>query len=382
MLNPGTKGVGTAKARPNTVGLHSDGLNELLDVVDLAGGKGKAVKRVFVRWPFRKESVDVTLLQPGGGNATKLKMACRNISCGGMSLLHNSFVHTGTRVTVKLATPNGGVIESEGKIVRCQHVRGMIHEIGVKFTQEIVVRDFVESNPFNNTFSLERVDPESLRGTIVYADDSAAERKLVTHYLRGTALRLRTVENAQEGLVLAGEGCDLVIVDMEMPGMSGVEMVKSIREAGYSTPVIMVTADATGIARLNVTELNISAFLAKPYSQDTLLRAVAEFISADSGSKQSCSTLAEDHPNRGLVAGYVQQIAESSKKLAACMKGENADGCRTICMQIKGSAANFGFEALGKLAATACTQLTACKSVPESAMQLRTLLAACERTRA
>ncbi|MEK6702186.1 MAG: response regulator [Planctomycetota bacterium] len=380
MAHPFSKGPTSAATRPNTVGLTQEGLNEFLDSVDTANSKGKTVKRVFVRWPFRRMSVDVTLMQPGG-NAAKLKMACRNISCGGMSLLHNSFVHTGTRVTVKLSTPSGDIIESEGTIVRCQHVRGMVHEIGVKFLQQIVVRDIVQSSPFNNTFSLERVDPESLRGTIVYADDSAAERKLVTHYLRGTALRLRTVDNGIEGLTITGEGCDLVIVDLDMPGMSGAEMIQGIREAGYSTPVIVVTADTAAINRINAQELKISAFLAKPYTQDTLLRAIAEFISADSGSKQSCSTLAEDHPNRGLVAGYVLQVMESAKKLSEKLKREDLEGCRTICMQLKGSAANFGFETLGHIASVAFKQLAATKSVSESGMQLRTLITACERTR-
>lgn len=382
MSIPIAKAASSAPTRPNTIGLNRDGLNELLDVVDLRSGKSKSVKRVFVRWPFRKESVDITLLQESGGSARTLKMACRNISCGGMSLLHNSYVHAGTKVMVRLGTSTGTFVDSEGVIVRCQHVRGMVHEIGVKFTQPIVVRDIVESNPFNNTFSLEKVEPESLRGTIVYADGSAAERKLVIHYLRGTTLRVRTVENGAEGLKLAGEGCDLVIADVDMPVMSGADMVKGIREAGYSTPVIMVTADTAAISRLNAKELKISAFLAKPYTQDTLLRAVAEFISADSGSKQSCSTLTEDHPNRGLVAGYVEQIAASTKALKAFIDKDDADGCRTICVQIKGSAANFGFEALGRLAAAAVRQLSTSRSVAESTMPLRALVTACERTRA
>jgi CheY-like chemotaxis protein len=216
----------------------------------------------------------------------------------------------------------------------------------------------------------------------VYVDDSAAERRLMMHYLRGTALRLRTAEGGEEGLKLLEEGCDLIITDLDMPDMSGPEMVWAMRESGYSTPVVMVTADANAISKLNLVELRVSAFIAKPFSQDIVLRAIAEFISQDSGSRQSCSSLAEDHPNRGLVDTFVAQLREFAKRLVTCMERGDAGACRSIALQVAGSAPNFGFEAIAKLAQAAAKHLASSMSVTESNIPLRSVITACERAKA
>jgi CheY-like chemotaxis protein len=368
--------------RPNTVGLKSEALSELLDQFERARTKGEKADREFVRWGFRREAVHVTLYQPGGGNPVTLRMACRNLSCGGISLLHSAYIHTGTRAVVQLAHPDREPVSVEGSVVRCTHLKGLVHEIGIKFAQPIPAREFVQLDPFTDRFSLERVDPEALKGTIVYVDDSAAERKLVTHYLRGTSLRLRTAASGEETLKLIEEGCDLLISDFDMPGMTGVDLIRRVREAGHDTPVIMVTADTSAVTRSSLNELRISAFLAKPFPQEMLLRAIAEFISMDSGSRQTSSSLPQDHPNRGLVDGYVEQLHEFAQRLTKCIARDDVEASRSVVLQVAGSAPNFGFGAIAKLASAAAQALASTMSIAESQAQLRALQVACERARA
>ncbi len=376
------KPANTEETRPNTVGLKQEALNQLLDQIDKAGGKGASVAREFVRWGFRREAVLLTMHQPGGGNPVTLKMACRNLSCGGINLLHSAYVHTGTRVVVELSLPTGERQRLDGTIVRCSHLRGLIHEIGIKFNHEIQAREYIHLDPFSDSFSLERVDPDALKGTVVFVDDSAAERKLITHYLRGTSLRLRVAESGKEAIKLLEDGCDLLITDYVMPGMNGVELIRAIREAGHDTPAIMVTADTSAVTRVSLNELRISAFLAKPFPQEMLLRAIAEFISMDSGARQTSCSLPADHPNRGLAEGYVEQLHEIAGRLKACLTSDDAEAARAVVLQVAGSASNFGFEAIGKLAQTAAQALAATCSIPESQAQLRSLQVACERSRA
>ncbi len=370
------------ETRPNTVGLKQDALTQLLDQVDKGSGKGPNAAREFVRWGFRRESILVTLHQPGGGNPIPLKMACRNISCGGMSVLHSAYTHIGTRAVVLLTHPDKEPLSIEGSVVRCTHLKGVVHEIGIKFAQKVQAREYVSVDPFAGNFSIEKVDPEQLKGTVVYVDESASERKLVTHYLRGSSLRLRTAASAAEGLKMIEEGCDLVIADFGIPGTKDGGFVGTIREAGYETPVIAVTADTTSVKRMNLTDLRIGAFLAKPFRQEILLRAVAEFMTADSSGRQSGSSLPSDHPNRGLVEGYVEQLRDFAAKLGKCAEGSDAEATRGIVLQIVGSASNYGYESISKLAQNASAVLTATKSMQESVQAVRALQAACAKARA
>ena len=370
------------ETRPNTVGLKQDALTLLLDQVDQGNGKGTNASREFVRWGFRREAILVTLHQPGGGNPTPLKMACRNLSCGGMSVLHSAYTHIGTRAVVQLTHPCKEPLNVEGAVVRCTHLKGVVHEIGIKFAQKVQARDYVSVDPFAGNFSIERVDPEQLKGTGVYVDESASERKLVTHYLRGSSLRLRTAESAAEGIKMIEEGCDLVIADFGIPGTKGGGFIGTLRESGIETPIIAVTADTKSVKRMNLSDWRIGAFLAKPFRQDILLRAVAEFISADSGTRQSGSSLPSDHPNRGLVEGYVEQLRECAAKLGKCAEGADAEATRAVVLQVLGSAGNYGYEAIGKLAQAASTQLSTSKSMTDSLPVVRALQAACEKARA
>lgn len=371
-----------ADTRPNTVNLKQDALAEVLDQIERGGSKSPNAEREFVRWGFRREAVEATIYQPGGGNPVTLKLACRNLSCGGISLLHNAYVHLNTRIVITLTHPDKPSVTVEGAVKRCTHLKGLVHELGVKFSQPIQAREFVQLDPFSASFSLEKVDPEQLKGTIVYCDGSAAERKLVTHYLRGTSLRLRAAQDAAEAQKLVSEGCDLFITDFIVPGMTGTELVRAVRESGYDLPIIMVTADTASINRAALAQYRIGAFLAKPFRQEVILRAIAEFMAMDSGGRQSSSSLPEEHPNRGLVDGYVEQLHDFAKRLAKCVERQDAEATRSVVLQISGSAPNFGFDAIAKTAQAASTALASTMSINESQAQLRALQIACQRARA
>lgn len=369
-----------ASERPNSLGMREEVLSDLLNSIDKKGAEGDA-KREFVRWPFRKVSVQVSVMQPGGGGSSKLKMACRNLSRGGMSLLHSAFLHPGSRVQVHLPRPDGTVMTTDGVIVRCTHVRAMVHEIGLRFLHPVDAKQFVQTDPMTDAFSLEKIDPELLKGTVVHLDDSATERKLLAHYLRGTSLRVRPAEGLAEALKLIGEGCDLLIIDMDMSETNGVEAVGEIRGQGYGTPVILVTADTAAAAKVNIGELQISALIPKPFTQETVLRAIAEYISADSGSRALCSSLPEEHPNKVLVDGYVQSLRALSGKLKECMTKDDAKGCRTLSLHIQGTAANYGYQSIGRLAASAAKAIAATGSAAEASVSLEALIKACDRAK-
>jgi CheY-like chemotaxis protein len=367
--------------RPNTIGLRQEALSQLLDQIDASAGKSNSAAREFVRFDFRRESVEVTFQQPGGGNSISLKLACRNISCGGMSVLHSAYVHVGTKVRVHFKLSDGESLASDGTVVRCAHLSGLVHELGIKFSMQIQARDLVSRDPFADSFSIERVDPEKLKGTIVYVDDSAAERRLIAHYLRGTCLRLKVAATGEEGLKLVEEGCELIACDFELPGFPNGSFVRRIRDAGFDTSIIVVTADPTAVTRSSLNSLRINAFLAKPFRQEMFLRAIAEFMSNDSGGKQSTCSLSPDHPNRALVEGYVDQMHADAKRIAALIEADSVEPLRALMLQIVGSAANYGYEAIGRLAQAAVTSLASTMNIAESLAPIKLLQSACERSR-
>lgn len=66
----------------------------------------------------------------------------RDISRTGMGFLHGGYVHKGTKAAVSLVMLDREVISRVGAVVRCRHVQGLIHEVGVKFDEPFETEPF------------------------------------------------------------------------------------------------------------------------------------------------------------------------------------------------------------------------------------------------
>lgn len=369
--------------RPNTVNLEQSALEALLDELD-AGSEGPdaSKRRGYVRWPFRKASIRVNLVQ-GDNMETELSMACRNLSRGGASLLHRSFLHTGSRVRLYLPDPRKGEQMVVGTVCRCRHVRGVVHEIGVRFAQEIDARSFLPAEGLANHFSLERVDPDSLQGTIVHVDDSPMDRRLVQHFLRGSQIRLRQTDDGEEGLRFIAEGCDLALIDFDLgcEKPNGFNLIGRLRSARTPTPLVMLTSDVSADTKVPDELSKPDAYLLKPVTQEVLLRAIAEFLLVSTTAGPIFTSLRTDHPNFVLVDGYVDQLRSDSLLLRRALEANESGKLRSICLQVLGTAPTMGYEAIAKGAEAVIEKLARNQSVVEVRPLVLTLITACERAR-
>lgn len=369
-------------APANTIRLDAARLNRLLDERDAASEQNdNKPRRDYVRWAFREASIPMTVVHPGGSNAV-VNVACRNLSSGGIAVLHSSYMHKGTQCFVSLPKADGSRMTVEGTVVRCVHVSGTIHELGVQFLKPIDPKQYVSLDPFANGFSLETVNPEDLQGTVLYIEDSALDQALVRHYLRETQIRLIVSDNVAEGLKRAAEGVDLILCDYSLGDTLGSKFVAEARNAGLSQPILMVTADTSAATRQELIKASATAYITKPIRQDTLFRALAEFMMLGEDAGGMASTLPENHANLGLLETFVDEIRQHAKQLESAMTAENTQRARSICLQIAGSAPVMGFERLAELARSAERSVASTMSVVESAVPLRTLIGACQRTTA
>jgi CheY-like chemotaxis protein len=336
--------------RPNTLGLHQRELSELLDQFDIPDAPRKGIKRDFVRWPFRRAAVPMRIIHPNGSTAT-LSVACRNISRGGMAILHSAFLHPGTRCTVTLPHPSRGEICIDGWVARCTHRAGMIHEIGITFAEPVEVRELLTPDPLADYFSLEKVDPEQLEGAVLCVDASETDQKIIRHFVRASRLKMGSALELREALTHLAEPWDLIMVDLNMPEGTGPELIRLLRERGYNGPIIATTSDTSESARRHLKSIEANAFLPKPLSQSLVLRAMAEFLIANrQGGGGAISTLSPDHPDFNLVEGFVLSLRHIAKKLEDALRRDDAQGCRSLCLQLSGTAPSLGFDSLGRQA--------------------------------
>ena len=113
--------------------------------------------------------------------------------------------------------------------------------------------------------------PDEARHLIVVDDDSRI-RQLISRFLGENGYRVTSAESAAEARKkLAAFDFDLMILDVMMPGESGVELAKSLRGVGFETPILMLTARADIDDRIKGLEAGVDDYLAKPFDPRELL---------------------------------------------------------------------------------------------------------------
>lgn len=124
-----------------------------------------------------------------------------------------------------------------------------------------------------------RTDPETSVGIeeILVVDDSATMARLLELGLTSAGLRVRVAHDGNQALDMALERCpDLILADVMMPGLDGVELTKRLRDdpRTASSTIILVTANDDAAAKLVGFEAGADDYIVKPFNIDELLARV------------------------------------------------------------------------------------------------------------
>lgn len=381
MHRPGERKIRTVASgeRQNTLGAQNRGLDTLLDEMDRRAEGGQSANRSQVRWPFRHGSIAMTLVQPDGGEV-RLSLACRNLSVGGMSVLHNSFLHPGTQAMVELPRATQGIAHVKGRIVRCSHVRGTIHEIGIKFDELINLREFKQSDPFEAALAFENVRPQDLSGTILHIDPSQLDRQIVRHLLRETSLSVRGCESVEEAMPHIERGCDLIICEFNLVDQDAATLSLSLRSEGHLQPIIVVSANRSQAAVDMVRRSPIDVFLDKPVQADRLMSAIAEFLAPDS-RRQEAKGVEPNEDMRELATAFARTLGDYADKLEAAITARDPDEVFHLATQLRGTALSLGFHKVGNVAVELTDILGRGESLESAGRAVRKLAMACRQSR-
>lgn len=120
---------------------------------------------------------------------------------------------------------------------------------------------------------------DDVPSTVMIVEDDSATRRLYRFLLTNSGY---TVLEAEDGLaaldVLAVQPCDVVITDMNMPRMGGIELVKTLRQRSLDIYVIMVTAFGTPDTEKNAYRAGVDEYLTKPFDFEELERRVQTYF--------------------------------------------------------------------------------------------------------
>lgn len=219
---------------------------------------------------------------------------------------------------------------------------------------------------FADPFVRHRARVRPLR--ILVADDQSANLMVMRRLLEKAGHRPQILDDGEEVLVaIEHQSFDAAIIDLHMPGISGVEIMKQARfiEAGRKrTPFIVLTADATADARLECERAGAHAFMTKPVIVEKLLEKLAEIAEGAAPAKDATpaavvpvadkslisQVILDELREMGLGEAFVQRfLAECVRDARKCLADLEQSGGRAAweefrdaCHALKGAASNMG----------------------------------------
>lgn len=132
-------------------------------------------------------------------------------------------------------------------------------------------------------------EPESMLPTILVVDDSLSQRRALEQLLTDTGYRVRLARDGIEATeILAQFIPDVVLTDLEMPRMNGIELVSHIRmhKKIRSLPVIMITSRTTQKHRQMAEKAGIDCYLTKPVRDEELLMKIQSLMELGTGKER------------------------------------------------------------------------------------------------
>ena len=114
---------------------------------------------------------------------------------------------------------------------------------------------------------------------ILIAEDQTDIRDLIALNLQGAGYEVAAVADGRAALASEFErASDLLVLDLMMPLLDGLEVCKALRAKGRSTPILMLTAKSTELDRVLGLELGADDYLTKPFSMAELLARVKALL--------------------------------------------------------------------------------------------------------
>lgn len=186
-------------------------------------------------------------------------------------------------------------------------------------------------------------DSPKANGRVLVVDDHATARESVADVLRHVGHDASACSSGAEALAALRDGSyDVVVTDLQMPGMSGLELIREIERRRFGVQILMVTAHASVETAVEAMRHGAFDYLEKPYDVDRLETSVARAL--DRKSLQSAEpTEAQDDPTATPVmigsSPAMQTLRERIARVAATdetvlIQGESGVGKELIAQTL------------------------------------------------
>ena len=274
----------------------------------------------------------------------------------------------GLDISTRMARMIGGELSvkselGQGTTFRLQLEVGSKEELTMVGPMKLELVDLPESGA-NTTES--RLDGCRL----LVVDDGRDNQRILRFILEEAGAHVDIADEGQAGVARAvaaeeaGSAYHIILMDLQMPVMDGLEATRRLKECGVSAPVIAITAYATTQDRRRSLDAGCVEFVTKPIIPEQLVDVVARHVDMPgvpliepTPATDLTSAMAENPRFAPLLQAYLDDIPETIELIESCFADANQEGLLRCVHQLKGTAQSYGYPDLGRLAERCQDQL-------------------------
>ncbi len=204
--------------------------------------------------------------------------------------------------------------------------------------------------------AISQIPQKTCEGRVLLVEDTEVNQQLLGMYIRKLGATVEFANNGEQAVKLAmREPYDLILMDIQMPVMNGLDATRHLRRSGYKGAIVALTANVSSQDRLACNEAGCDGFLGKPVDRAEFNRLVSSYlheIASKADAAPVSSTLLEQEPELAhLVYDYIERLPETLASLRHAVDTQQWDELKGLVHKLKGSGGNYGFNDLSKLAA-------------------------------
>ncbi|HIJ21537.1 MAG: response regulator [Gammaproteobacteria bacterium] len=213
------------------------------------------------------------------------------------------------------------------------------------------------------------------KGRVLVAEDIEELQILVRRMLEMVGVEVTLANNGKEAVELAlMQPYDLVLMDMQMPEMDGIEATGLLRQVGFEVPIVALTANVMQQHREQFEEAGCTEFLSKPIDYEALMKVLDSYLQPSDGAVSTINqeVAVAEIVDDELMQLFVERSAVHLERLKEALEKEDWASVRSAAHTVKGSGSTFGHPELTQLGKEVCDHIDhqRLNEVPELVKQL------------
>ena len=199
-----------------------------------------------------------------------------------------------------------------------------------------------------------------MTGKVLLAEDNIDNQELISLYIKAAGAEVDVAQNGEQAVKMALQNnYDLVLMDMNMPVMGGVEAISILKSAGYQSPIVALTANAFLDMSEGFTGEGCDNFLTKPLERNHFYEILREYLMLSTAEIIPLrSSLLKNEPElKNLIKKYINKYPSMIFDLKAAFENEDYNLFEMLLHDIKSTGGNYGFMLITDLSVMIKTHL-------------------------